>query len=62
LVDDLITSDEYIAQACEAADVFEVKYVERKPLLERLGIVLQEAVDGLLMRWWERGTHSRFYS
>ena len=62
LVDELITSDEYIAKACEAADVFEVRYVERKPLPERLGIVLQEAVDGLLMRWWERGTHSRFYS
>ncbi|MCP4286212.1 MAG: hypothetical protein GY792_17485 [Gammaproteobacteria bacterium] len=62
LVDDLTTSDEYITKACEASDVFEIKYVERKPLLERPGIVLQEAVDGLLMRWWERGTHSRFYS
>jgi serine protease SohB len=62
LVDELTTSDEYIAKACEAADVFEVRYVERKPLPERLGIVLQEAADGLLMRWWERGTHSRFFS
>jgi len=62
LVDELTTSDEYIAKACETADVFEVKYVERKPLPERLGIVLQEAVDGLLVRWWERGMHSRFFS
>jgi len=62
LVDELTTSDEYIAKACEASDVFEVKYVERKPLPERLGIVLQEAADGLLMRWWERGMYSRFFS
>jgi serine protease SohB len=62
LVDELITSDEYIAQACETADVFEVKYVEKKPLPERLGIALQDSADSLLMRWWERGTFSRFFS
>ena len=62
LVDELMTSDEYIARACAQADVFEVRYVERKPLPERLGIALQESVDGLLMRWWERGTGSRFFS
>jgi serine protease SohB len=58
----LITSDEYIAQACEAADVFEVKYVEKKPLPERMGIALQDSADALLMRLWERGTFSRFFS
>jgi serine protease SohB len=61
LVDELVTSDEYISKACEASDVFEVKYVEKKPLPEKLGIVLQESVDNLLMRWWERGTSSRFF-
>ncbi|NCF36113.1 MAG: protease SohB [Gammaproteobacteria bacterium] len=62
LVDELMTSDEYIARACEASEVFEVKYVEKKPLPERLGIVLQDSIDGLLLRWWERGTFSRFFS
>jgi len=62
LVDELITSDEYIARACETSDVFEIKYVEKKPLPERLGITLQNSVDGLLIRWWERGTFSRFFS
>jgi len=38
------------------ADLFAVRYVERKPLPQRLGLVLQEAADGLLLRWWERGT------
>ena len=61
LVDELITSDEYIANACEASGVFEVKYVEKKKLPERMGIAVQESVDGLLMRWLERGTFSRFF-
>jgi len=62
LVDRLVTSDEYIAAACEQADVFEVRYVEKKPLPERLGIAVQNAADGLLLKWWERGTQSRFLS
>ncbi len=62
LVDELITSDQYIVNACETADVFEVRYVEKKPLPERLGIVVQDTADGLLMRWWERGAFSRFFS
>jgi serine protease SohB len=62
LVDELITSDEYIAGACERADVFEISYVEKKPLPERLGHVLQNSADGLLLKWWERGTQSRFFS
>ena len=62
LVDELSTSDEYIASACAMADVFEVKFVEKKPLPERLGIVLQNSIDAVLMRWWERGTLSRYFS
>ena len=62
LVDQLLTSDEYIVRACDDADVFEVRYVEKKPLPERLGIVLQNAADGVLLKWWERGTLSRFLS
>ena len=62
LVDELITSDEYLVQACESADVFEVRYVEKKPLPQRIGIVIENSLDGLLMRWWERGILSRFFS
>lgn len=59
LVDELVTSDEYLVEACADADVFEVRYVERKPLPQRLGLVVQDAVDGLLLRWWERGAQGR---
>ena len=36
LVDELVTSDEYLARACQEADVFEVSWVVPKPPLERL--------------------------
>ena len=62
LVDELVTSDEYLVRACDDADVFEVRYVERKPLPQRLGLVVQDAVDGLLLRWWERGASRRLPS
>ena len=62
LVDELTTSEEYIVKACETSDVVEVRYVEPRALPERLGVLLQETLDGLLMRWWERGTLARFFS
>jgi serine protease SohB len=36
LIDELCTSDEYLARACEARDVFEVRWVEHKKPIERL--------------------------
>ena len=62
LVDELVTSDEYITGACEKADVFEICYVEKKSLPERFGVAMQNSADRLLLKWWERGTQSRFFS
>ena len=62
LVDELITSDEYIASACDTSDVFEVRYADRKSLPEKLGVAIESTLDGILMKWWERGTKSRHYS
>ncbi|MDE0420993.1 MAG: protease SohB [Gammaproteobacteria bacterium] len=36
LVDELVTSDEYLASACEEADIFEVSWVQPKKPIERL--------------------------
>ncbi len=36
LVDELVTSDEYLAAACEEADIFEVSWVQPKKPIERL--------------------------
>ncbi|MFT5225401.1 MAG: serine protease SohB [Polaribacter sp.] len=62
LIDELMTSDEYISNACEKADVFEVKYKIKKTLPEKLGIAVQTALDGTLLKWWDRGTKNQYYS
>ncbi len=62
LVDELITSDEYIAKACDVSDVFAVKYVEKQSLPEKLGIAVQSTLDTVLMKWWDKGTRGNFYS
>jgi len=60
LVDDLLTSDEYLMRACDDADVFEVKYKERKNVMERFGLAAESRVDSLLMTWLDRLLKSRF--
>lgn len=36
LVDELITSDDYLSSAANAADIFEIKYERKKPVTEKL--------------------------
>jgi serine protease SohB len=36
LVDEIVTSDEYLTQACQAADVYRVQWIEHKKPIERL--------------------------
>ena len=56
LADDLQTSDEYLVSRAEQADLFEVVYVLKKKLHQRLGFAAEESADRLLLRWWERLT------
>lgn len=49
LVDELITSDDYLTNAAKEADVFEVKYERKKPVSEKLfslGANLLDSIDG----------------
>ena len=50
LVDELITSDEYLAHACEDADVFEVAWVQPKRPIDRLLGQAAEAAAGAVGR------------
>ncbi|KAA0875504.1 protease SohB [Nitrincola tapanii] len=56
LVDDLMTSDEYLTEISQNADLFEVRYEEKKGLQERLGQFAVEGSDRLMLRWWQRLT------
>lgn len=62
LVDTIQTSDEYLTNQVDEADIFEVEYVLRKSLPEKLGFASQQAVDRLLLTWWDRMQVSRFFS
>lgn len=60
MVDELLTSDEYLMRACESADVFEIKYKEKKNLLEKVGMAAQTTLDNTVMTWLDRLLKARF--
>ncbi|WP_263079284.1 protease SohB [Endozoicomonas sp. Mp262] len=62
LVDELMTSDEYIGLKAENADVVQVAYVVKKGVADKLGMVAHGAIDTTLLKWWERLNGSRFFS
>ena len=62
LVDDVMTSDEYITSQLDSAKIIEVTYVIKKSLHEKVGMAAEESMDGVLSRWWQRFTRARFYS
>lgn len=58
LVDELMTSDEYLANAVKDAEVFHVHWHHRKTLAERMGFAMEGSLDRLLLRWWGRAVGS----
>ncbi|QGG76131.1 protease SohB [Pseudomonas syringae] len=61
LVDELKTSDEYLAERAKNADVFHLHYVQRKSLQERMGMAAATSADQLATKWWGRLTQQRFW-
>jgi len=59
LVDEVITSDEYIIGQMDSAGVFSVNYRHRRSLPEKVGFAAEESVDNLLLRWVQRLTGPR---
>jgi serine protease SohB len=62
LIDDIATSDEYLLDAANSTDVFEVRYVHKKSIPEKLGIAAQLSIDNFLLTWVERLQGFRFFS
>lgn len=54
LVDELLTSDEYLLQQSETAEIYAVKYREKKSIQEKFGLAASGAVDRVFLRVWER--------
>ena len=61
LVDGLQTSDEYLARRANEAELFQLRFINRKSLQERIGLAASVAIDRLLLGWWERLLQQRFW-
>lgn len=61
LVDELKTSDEYLAERAREADLFQLRYAEKKSLSERFGLAASVALDRVLLNWWNRLNQQRFW-
>ena len=54
LVDELITSDDFILAANDSRKIYAVQYATKKSVAEKLGLSLSVSVERGLMRLWER--------
>jgi serine protease SohB len=61
LVDELKTSDEYLAERAREAELYHLHYVEKKSLQERFGMAASMALDRLVLTWWSRLNQQRFW-
>ncbi len=62
LVDQLQTSDDYLVDACDKADVYQVRFAFKKTLSERFGLGMSSVADRVLLTWWDRINKARFFS
>ena len=60
LVDELGTSDDYVAKLAVDSDIYQVKYVQKKTMAEKIGIAAHAVIDKTLLKVWERLRLSRF--
>jgi serine protease SohB len=60
LVDAIQTSDEFLLQRYKDNDLFLVRYVEKKPWQEKLGLAAEASVERVAERWLHRLT-TRFF-
>ena len=56
LVDELMTSDEYLLDACEKAEVYEIAWHARQKLAEKLGFQAASAFERVLERFFYRAS------
>ncbi|MCI4209004.1 protease SohB, partial [Dickeya dianthicola] len=57
LVDAIGTSDDLLITEMENHEVLAVRYTRRKRLLDRLTGSTSDALERLMLRWWQRGNN-----
>lgn len=61
LVDELKTSDEYLLQRAKEADLFQITYIEKKPIGQKLSTLVTTALDQSLTKVLSRLNEHRFW-
>ncbi len=62
LVDELITSDDYLLNASNEADIYEIKYEVPKTISERFATSMQMTIDKLFFSWWQKEQDSKLFN
>ncbi len=61
LVDDILTSDDFIVEKAKKGEAFKVKYEVKKPLSERLPLAVFGSLQNTLVNWMQNAnTHKMF--
>lgn len=55
LVDEIATSDDLLLNMMKAFDAINVRYLQRKKVMDRFTGSAAKSLDRLLLRWWQRG-------
>lgn len=61
LVDEIMTSDEYLQGRKEHLDIYELSWEERRKLVDRLGFSIEAAGLRLVDRFWHRGSQRHMH-
>lgn len=61
LVDELKTSDQYLAERAAQAELFHLHFAQKKSLQERVGLAASVALDRFVLTWLSRLNQQRFW-
>ncbi len=62
MVDELKTSDECIVTACDSADVYEVEFVHKKSMQDKMGSIFKSMFDSAASVFFEKSNSRNYYS
>ncbi|PIE42985.1 MAG: protease SohB [Gammaproteobacteria bacterium] len=62
LVDDLMTSDEYLAGQCDSGQVYQLKFHEKKTIQEKLGLAVSAGIERAVTRLITAAQKANYFS
>jgi len=60
LVDELMTSDDFLLEQSKEADLYSIIYKAKKPISSRLSSFIQLTFEKLFYSWWQQSDQSRY--